>query len=162
MAKFRYSMQSILDIKLKLETQAKQEFSAARAQLDAEEEKLEGLRARKREYEREAKRLLSGHLNLRNVEENRTAILCMEDFIIKQQERVRLAEQALERARAKLTEVMLERKTHESLREKAFGQFLEEEKRQESKEVDELTSYTYGQRRQAESRSGVPAQTLRK
>lgn len=162
MAKFRYSMQSILDIKLKLETQAKQEFSAARAQLDAEEEKLESLRARKREYEREAKRLLSGHLNLRDVEENRTAILCMEDFIIKQQERVRLAEQALERARAKLTEVMLERKTHESLREKAFGQFLEEEKRRESKEVDELTSYTYGQRRQAESRSGVPAQTLRK
>ena len=37
MARFRYSMQSILNIKLKLETQAKQEFSAARAALDREE-----------------------------------------------------------------------------------------------------------------------------
>ena len=30
MARFRYSMQSILNIKLKMETQAKQEFSAAK------------------------------------------------------------------------------------------------------------------------------------
>lgn len=156
MAKFRYSMQSILDIKMKMETQAKQEFAAARAALDMEEEKLERLRDRKQEYEQEAKRLLSGRLNLREVEENKAAIRCMEDFITKQQEKVRLAEQALERARVKLTEVMMERKTHESLKEKAFGQFLEDEKRRESKEVDELTSYTYGQRRKAENRNGVP------
>lgn len=34
MARFRYSMQSILNIKMKMETLAKQEFSAARAALD--------------------------------------------------------------------------------------------------------------------------------
>lgn len=162
MAKFRYSMQSILDIKLKMETQAKQEFAAARAALDAEEEKLDRLRERKREYEQEAKRLLSGRLKLRDVEENKAAIRCMEEFITNQQESVKLAERALEGARVKLTEVMMERKTHESLKEKAFTQFLEDEKRQESKEVDELTSYTYGQRRKAENRSGAPVQTLRK
>ena len=33
MARFRYSMQSILNIKMKMETQAKQEFSTARAAL---------------------------------------------------------------------------------------------------------------------------------
>ena len=63
MARFRYSMQSILNIKLKMETQAKQEFSAARAALDAEEERLRELSDRKKEYEREAERLLSGTLN---------------------------------------------------------------------------------------------------
>ena len=52
MARFRYSMQSILDIKLKMENQAKQEFSAARAALDEEEAKLQRLFDRKREYER--------------------------------------------------------------------------------------------------------------
>ncbi len=40
----------------------------------------------------------------------------------------------------------MERKTHEKLKEKAFEEFLMEEKRQESKEIDQLTSYTYGQR----------------
>lgn len=152
MAKFRYSMQSILNIKLKMETQAKQEFSAARAALDAEEEALQGLLDRRQGYEQEAQRLRSGVLKLQEIEENRTAILCMEEFIRQQRERVRVAEQQLERARERLTEVIKERKTHESLKEKAFEQFLEELKRQEGKEVDELTSYTYGQRRKNEHR----------
>lgn len=146
MARFRYSMQSILDIKLKMETQAKQEFSAARAALDEEEARLARLYDRKREYEREAESLRSGTLNIRNMEENKTAILCMENFIIDQRVRVKEAENVLEQARMKLAEVMMERKTHESLKEKAFSEFLKEENRREGKEVDELTSYTYGQK----------------
>jgi flagellar FliJ protein len=38
---------------------------------------------------------------------------------------------------------MIERKTHEKLREKAFEQFKEELKQVESKEIDELVSFTY-------------------
>lgn len=149
MARFRYSMQSILDIKLKMETQAKQEFSAARAALDEEEEKLQILFERKREYEKEAERLRSGTLNFRDIEDNKTAILCMENFITDQKACVREAERILEQARVKLTEVMMERKTHETLKEKAFEGFLREENRREGKEVDELTSYTYGQKHSA-------------
>ena len=146
MARFRYSMQSILNIKMKMETLAKQEFSAARAALDAEEEKLQQLFDRKTGYEKEAKALLAGTLNLRKIEENRTAILRMDDFIQLQKRRVEAAERNLEEARERLTTVMMERKTHETLKEKAFQAFLMEEKRQESKEIDQLTSYTYGQR----------------
>ena len=71
MARFRYSMQSILNIKLKLETQAKQEFSAARAALDREEEKLQALCDRKDGYAQAGEALLSGVLDLRAIEENR-------------------------------------------------------------------------------------------
>lgn len=144
MARFRYGMQSILNIKLKMETQAKQEFSAAHAALDAEERKLQGLFDRKAGYERRAAALLEGELKLRDIEENRRAVLCMEDYIVDQRVRVTKAEEGLEQARQKLAEVMMERKTHEKLKEKAFEQFLVDEKKQESKEVDELTSYTYG------------------
>lgn len=156
MARFRYSMQSILNIKLKMETQAKQRFGAARAALDEEEERLRGLFDRKSGYERRAAQLLSGTLNLREIEENRAAVLCMDGYIAEQKVRVTIAERNLEQARERLTEVRKERKTHETLREKAFQQFMEEEKRQEGKEVDELTSYTYGQRRKDEM-SGAPA-----
>ncbi len=48
---------------------------------------------------------------------------------------------------------MKERKIHETLREKAFGIFLVEENRREGKEVDELTSYTYGKRSKEEAGS---------
>ncbi|WP_276950693.1 flagellar export protein FliJ [Acetatifactor muris] len=147
MARFRYSMQSILNIKLKLETQARQEFSAARAALDEEEERLQALFDRKSGYESRRTTLLSGRLNLREIEENKTAILCMEDYIERQQMNVDTAERKLEEARERLTEVRMERKTHETLRDKAFQEFLMEEKKQESKEIDQLTSYTYGQRR---------------
>ena len=140
-------MQSILNIKLKLETQAKQEFSAARAALDEEEERLQALFDRKSGYESKRTTLLSGRLNLREIEENKTAILCMEDYIERQQMNVDTAERKLEEARERLTEVRMERKTHETLRDKAFQEFLMEEKKQESKEIDQLTSYTYGQRR---------------
>lgn len=156
MARFRYSMQSILNIKLKMETQAKQEFSAARAALDEEEERLRGLFERKAGYEEEAAELLEGILDLRAIDENKMAVLCMDNYIAEQQVQVAKAEKNLEKARERLTEVMLERKTHETLKEKAFQQFLMDEKRQEGKEIDELTSYTYGQKRK-DGRNGVPA-----
>ena len=148
MAGFRYSLQSILNIKMKMETQAKQEFSAAKYALDVEEEKLEKLKARKHDYEEKARTLLKGTLHVRDIEDNKNAILMMDQYIAGQKLQIKKAADRLERARAELAEVMKERKMHETLREKAFESFLQEENRQEGKSVDELTSYTYGQKRQ--------------
>lgn len=148
MARFRYSMQSILDIKVKMETLAKQQFSAAKYALDEEEEKLAGLFKRKSDYEELARTLLQGSLNVRDIEDNKNAILMMDQYIAEQKIEVRKAEKRLEHAREELAEVMKERKMHETLREKAFEGFMQEENRQEGKSVDELTSYTYGQKRQ--------------
>lgn len=146
MARFRYRMQGILEVKMKLENQAKQEFATAKVALDAEIDKLEALKNRKTEYEVEAKRLLQGTLKVQEISDNKAAILKMDEYIELQKLEVKKAEAALERARKKLQDVMQDRKMHEKLKEKAFDEFLEEEKKQEGKEVDELTSYTYGQR----------------
>lgn len=146
MARFRYRMQSILDIKIKLETQAKQEFAAAKAVLDTENEKLLALKARKSGYEEKAKALLKGTLKLQEIADNKEAILKMDEYISAQLLQIKLAEKKLETARNRLKEVMQDRKMHEKLKEHAFEEFLAEEKKQEGKEVDELTSYTYGQR----------------
>lgn len=149
MARFRFSMQSILNIKYKLETQAKQNFAAAQAALLTEEEKLKKLRDRKAGYEEKARQLLSGVLNFMDIEENKTAITVMEGYIAEQAGKVELARRKVERARADMTQAMRERKTYETLREKAFQEFLLEENRAESKTVDELVSYTYGQKQKA-------------
>ena len=55
-------MQNILNVKYKLETQAKTSFSLAAAKLNREEEKLEGLHQRKQGYEAQAKKLVSDKL----------------------------------------------------------------------------------------------------
>lgn len=146
MARFHYRMQSILNIKMKMETQAKQEFAAAKNALDVQQEKLRALQNRQEGYERQAQKLLQGNLNLREIEENKQAILRMEDYITVQREMVRRSELGLERAREKLTEVMKERKTHETLRDKAFEAFVKEENREEGKAVDELTSFRFNDR----------------
>ncbi len=148
MARFSYSLQSILDIKLKMETQAKQAFAAAKGELDDEEERLGRLYERRSFYEKKVRGLLAGSLDIREIETNKNAIAIMDSYIIEQQKRVALAKKRLERAREELTEVMTERKTHETLREQAFEEFLQEENKAESKMIDELVSYTYGQKRQ--------------
>lgn len=146
MAKFRYSLQSILDIKLKMETQAKQEFSTAVGVLNEEERKLVALRERKARLELRSKGLLQGILNVRDIEDHRQELSIAEERIAVQGRNVGRAERNVERARQKLQEVMIDRKTYETLREKAFEQFLLEENRAESKSIDELTSYTYGKK----------------
>ncbi len=147
MAKFRYRMQSILDIKRKMETQAKMEFGQAQGRLLEEQERLEQLYQRKESYLEEARQIRMNSLNVRELRDNEYAMARIEEFIASQMEQVRKAEEEVEAAREKLKEVMMERKTHEKLREKAFEQFMRDENANESKEVDELTSYTYGQKR---------------
>ena len=146
MAKFRYRMQSILNIKYQFETQAKMEVGRAQMRLGEEEEKLQKLIDRKNAYLEEGRQMRKRALNVNDLRDNRNAMLIMDEMIMAQRLEVARAEEALEEARAKLTEIMQERKMHEKLKEKALLQFLEEEKAAESKVVDELTSYTYGQR----------------
>ncbi len=144
MAKFKYRMQSILEVKKKLEEQAKNEFAAARASLNEEEEKLEQLNKRKEAYEEEGRALREDTLNIMDIIENKEALLRMDEFIAEQQLNVKRSEDSMEEARLALQTAMQESKTQEKLREKAFEQFMKEENARESREIDELVSYTYG------------------
>lgn len=147
MAKFKYRMQSILNIKEKLEDQAKNDFSRARLHLDEETDKLQTLEKRKEDYVEEGRRIRKDAINIKDLENNDYAIEKMDEYILRQQEQVKRAECELENARIKLTEAMQETKIQNKLKEKAFEDFKKELNAAESKEVDELTSYTYGQKK---------------
>lgn len=147
MAKFVYRMQSILNIKEKMEEQAKQAFAAANHQLTIEEQRLKRLQQRRIQYLAEGAVLRQQVLDPLKLQENVAALDYIKEAIIEQRIRVRKAEEAVERARQILQEYMIERKTHEQLKEAAFEEFKRELAKEESKEVDELVSYTYGQRR---------------
>lgn len=148
MAGFRFAMQSILDIKEKLESQAKQNFAAAQGRLLEEEEELSALQRRRQEYESRSRQCLEGTLDLRQIEEIHNAMVVLDGYIAKQKEEVLLAERRVERAREDMAEAMKERKTYETLREKALEEYRAEESRAEGKIVDELVSYTFGRKRE--------------
>lgn len=143
MAKFVYRMQNILDIKIKLENQAKIAYGVANRKLAEEQEKLREILAKRAFYENEAKELVSGTIDVVKIRENKRAI-----DVIKSQQRtqmmnVHVAEKNVEAARKHLDEVMKERKTHEKLKERTFEQFKQELQYAENKEIDELVSYSY-------------------
>ncbi len=145
MARFRYRMQNILDVKEKMESQARNEFAIANAKLAEEEEKLAGLEARKLSYEDELRALYSADLELLKINETQDAIDNLKERIVIQKGNVKQAAHNVDLAREKLTLAMQERKTHEKLKERQFEEFKQEEAAKESKEIDELVSFRHGQ-----------------
>ena len=143
MAKFTYRMQNILDIKVKMENQAKIAYGTAAAKLKAEQDKLRAITIRRVQYEQKARELASGTLHIVEINECRHAIDVMKSKQRIQMINVQAAEKNLEFARKALNDVMIERKTHEKLREKQFEEFKYELEKAESKEIDELVSYNY-------------------
>ena len=150
MAKFVYRMQSILDIKYKLEEQEKTAFGIASQRLQEENQKLQQLMLRRMEYEKRAGELAVGKIDVRAIHENKHAIDVMKTMIRDQITRVHVAEKNVELARNRLNAVMVERKAHEKLREKAFEEFQAELAAEEAKESDQLVSFTYHDRAQQE------------
>ena len=142
MARFRYRMQNILDVKEKMESQAKNDFAIANARLAEEEEKLLALRNRKAEYEDALRHLYNANLEIPKIKD---AIDNIKEQILIQEGNVRQAQHNVDLARERLTLAMQERKTHEKLKERQFEEFLQEEAAKESKEIDELVSFRYGQ-----------------
>ena len=126
MAKFKYRMQNILDVKRKLEEQEKINYGIANAKLEDEKKKLRKLLLQRAGYEKELTGLVSGTIDLARIRMTKHAIDTMKTLIRSQMIQVHAAEANLEQARKRLKEVMIDRKTYE-----------------ENKAVDELVSYTY-------------------
>ena len=144
MAKFRYRMQNILNVKEKLETQAKNEFAIAAAKEREEEEKLNAVMARRDEKQAVLKSLVEEDLNVASIKEAEDALEVMKYHVGQQRLNLAAARQELEVKRDKLTAAMQDRKTHEKLKEKQFEQFKKDEAAKESKEIDEIVSYRHG------------------
>lgn len=141
MKKFKYKMESILQIKGKLEDQAKIAYGTARIKLTQEEEKLIKLQEMKLAYENELRLLRSGRLDILNIKQCEQAIEIAQMNIKQQTTMVKNAAHRLEVARIRLNDAMIERKTQEKLKENAFNEYLKEFDSEERREVDELNSF---------------------
>ena len=148
MAKFVYRMQNILDIKLKLETQAQMVFAEANPKYMKEQKILQEYLMRRIGYEKKLKEAMDGTIDVQAVTNARADLNAMKTLVRRQMMEVHKAELQLEDARRALNEVMQERKVQEKLREKAFEQFKRELAMQENKEIDELVSYTFNENKE--------------
>ena len=143
MAKFKYRMQNILDIKTKLETQAQNEYGIANRKYLEEQAALQELMIRRVEYEKSLKELVEGMLDIKSINNARNDVNNIKTLVRRQMMEVHKAEIVLEKARNELNEKMKERKTHEKLKEHALDEFKADLQLAETKEIDELVSYTF-------------------
>lgn len=143
MAKFVYGMQNVLNIKERLETQAKSEYAEMNNKLSIEEDTMKRLVARLEGYELEAKRLAKDRLDLAAIRRCNDAINVIKGQITSQAVRIRIAQKNVDLAMEKLTEAVQDRKVHEKLKDKAFEEFKRELNAQEMKEIDEVVSFNY-------------------
>lgn len=146
MAIFRYRMQNVLNIKEKLEEQEKQNFALMRTRLTEEEEKLSALKERRDFIASEGRRMREDKIDILSIKENTALASFIEEQIKGQTMKVMAAEKNLENARVRMQNAISDRKIHEKLKENAFDDFMKEEGMKEAKEIDELTSYVYGQK----------------
>ena len=143
MAKFAYRMQNILNIKYKVEEQVKAEFAEANYKYNLEVEKLNAYVSKKYKLEQDLRELYNSKLDIYKIRNTISAIDKTQELINLQIIEVNKANEVVEQVRAKLTEAMIERKTHETLKEKAFEEFLEELKKEDDKIIDELVAFKY-------------------
>lgn len=143
MAKFLYSMQNVLNIKERLETQAKTEFAEMNNRLSIEQDTMRRLVKRMNMYEQLAKDSATHNIDIAEMRRCNEAIKIIKNQITQQAVRIRIAERNVDNAMKKLTEAVQDRKIHEKLKEKAFDEFKLELNAQEMKEIDETVSFNY-------------------
>ena len=147
MARFVYRMQSVLNIKQKTEGQIKMEFAAAQAELNKQIDIFDEYVRRKEAYLAEAEELRNAEvLKLQDILDNQYATAQMDVMIASQSKVVAQHEEIVEKVRIRLTRAIQERKMQETLRERAYAEWIEEEKQEEAKENDQRTSFTYTQK----------------
>lgn len=146
MARFVFSMESILQIKLKLEDQAKAEYAVQMAELQREQEKLELLQKHKDEMQEQLRQQISAVLDLFRIRQLENGVENIKYNIRLQKVVVFNQQKKVSQAREKLNEAMKERKTYEKLKENAFEDFKKELNAEEQKEINELVSFRFGRK----------------
>lgn len=155
MTKFVYKMENILDIKYQLEEQAKINYGNAQIVLNKEEAELEKLQEQYIKLQDKLTNFIQAKINLIEVQQCKEGLEIYKLHIKQQEKRVEVALFNVKKTRGKLEQSMIERKTHEKLKDKAKEDYMVEYEAYQQKVIDEITSYRYGIARNKEEIYGA-------
>lgn len=145
MAKFKFSLQNVLKIKIQVEEMHKNNLSKATQQYlhqksiisDIEEQILKtAIAIEDREKE---------HINVWQMKMYFDYINRLRGLKEQETEKLKMYEDEMDKCRSKLIEAVKERKMFESLREKEFAFFKHEQEKKQEQIIDGLVSFKYSQ-----------------
>lgn len=143
MAKYTYRLQSLINIREKLEEQKKNELAIENHKLLEEKQILNNFNDDVENTLKSQEEYLSNSINTFQLQQYMQYLDKLKIEIKKQTKVVNKQEKITEKVRLELMEHTKAKKSLEKLKEKDFEAYLEEEKKAEQKVIDEIVSYKY-------------------
>ncbi|HEY9059826.1 MAG TPA: flagellar export protein FliJ [Pseudobacteroides sp.] len=143
MAKFKFRLQPLLNIKIQLEDSAKNELGKAVQRLEEEKEKARFLVENREKYISEFQEKTSSYVRIDELKGYTLYISKLAQNIELQNKNIKEASDNVDRYREDLIKIVKERKILEKLKEKKYKEYLSELGKDEQKRMDEIVSYKY-------------------
>ena len=138
MKKFRFTLQSVLNVKLSLEKQHMAELGACESRIRLFQNELEEIIDRRERSRREFQRSVSEGLKSPELTVFAIGFVAIREKIDLQRRKIEIAEEEKRRIQSALIKVMQERKMLEKLKEKQIGEYKVLQRSEEAQEIDDF------------------------
>ncbi|MCX8147511.1 MAG: flagellar export protein FliJ [Candidatus Woesearchaeota archaeon] len=143
MAKFIFKLQSLLNVKMQMEDNLKNELGKATQKLENEKERLRQIENERIECINQVSGESSRGIMVGKLKEYSAFISFLKEKAELQKENINYAQNVVDKYREQLIKVVQEKEMLEKLKEKKFKEYLKEQFKEEQKINDEITSYKY-------------------
>lgn len=143
MKRFKFKLETLLNIKAQEEDLKKIELAAEIERLNREIVKLDLLVSKKNEQIKEYKELLNLSTAVSRIKEYNDYIFKLNQGIDELRLHINIIEKNVDKIRSELIEISKERKIMEKLKAKEQAAYRKEMAREEQKAIDEVISYRY-------------------
>lgn len=137
---FKFRLQSLLNVKEKMEDSIKKEFGKTIQDLNDEEDKLKSLIEYKEQTIENQRQFTTNKINPMVVKNTNNYLSKLDKDIEKQRTKVKEAEQRVEECRQRLLKATAERKGYDKLKEKEIEKFKIKSLMEEQKLLDEIVT----------------------
>lgn len=147
---FKFKLQSVLDLKVQMEDNFKNELSTAMRKLKSEKEVLDTLIDKKESYVYKFNDVATQGMLVDRLKGYTSFISFLDEEETRQKYRVNVAENNADKCREKLITAAKEKEMLQKLKEKELEQYMKEQLKKEAKLNDEIISFKYKSSRSVE------------
>ena len=143
MTKFKFKLESLLNVRKKLEDNLKNELGKAIQVLEHEKDLLCVLEKEMDECRRDLGMAFNGKITVEEIKKYNLYIDVISTKIKAQKDRVNKARNYVDKIREELLKVVKDRQILEKYKEKKYSDYIGELAKEEQKTNDEITSYKF-------------------
>lgn len=143
MQKFEFRLESVRNLKVQMEDNAKNNLALASRELEKQKDHLSGLQTTRESSIRELNSVVDKGISINQIKLYNNYLSLLKRKITNQKENVNNAQIHVDIKRESLVKAVQERKILDKLRDKKYEEFLKEQSKAEQLLIDELNSFKF-------------------